>query len=187
MYDPADMVEEKPASAACDLPAAAGPAAPPSLDRLIKLLESSQSLDPKLTAELAPLSQDLLMEIDPRDATERMLTAQIIATFGRAMFLARHANHQKNMKWFSLYSRECDRAMKLYRLQMQTLTDYRRPRRTSFTTIRNANIAAQQVINPLPAPESYAQPVQQTQAPLPPQRRRPGRPKKIRAQAPPVA
>ena len=36
--------------------------------------------------------------------------------------------------------------MNLYRKQMQSLAEYRRPRRRTFTAIRTANIAGQQVV-----------------------------------------
>jgi hypothetical protein len=75
-----------------------------------------------------------------------MLVAQMVATFSRSMFLSHQANRQKHPKWFALYSVECDRTMNLYRKQMQSLAEYRRPRRRTFTAIRTANIAGQQVV-----------------------------------------
>jgi hypothetical protein len=150
------MENTDPSSAGSETSDPAATAAAPSLEGLLKLLESVQTADVKLAAELAPLTRDFLAHFAPQDPAERMLAAQIIATFSRAMFLARHANGQKTPAWFSLYSREADRAMNLFRKQMQTLADNRRPRpprRTTFTTIRTANIAGQQLITaavPLP-------------------------------------
>jgi hypothetical protein len=54
----------------------------------MKLLESVQTADVKPAAELAPLTRDFLARFAPQDPAERMPAAQIVATFGRAMFLA---------------------------------------------------------------------------------------------------
>jgi hypothetical protein len=102
--------------------------------------------DTKLAARIRPLARDLLQQLDPHDPAERMLAVQMIATFTRSMFLTRNANLQKHPRWFALYSAECHRAMTLFRHQMQFFTDLRRPRRTTFNAIRQANIAAQQIV-----------------------------------------
>jgi hypothetical protein len=134
-------------------------------DLIERSLESLLALglpeDTKLTARIRPLARELLIQLDPQDAAERMLAVQMIAAFTRSMFLSRNANHQKHPKWFKLYSGDCDRAMTLFRRQMQTFTDLRRLRRTTFNAIRQANIAAQQiVVTDCPTPDSHAQPLQ---------------------------
>jgi hypothetical protein len=109
--------------------------------------------DPSWAARIAPLARDLYAQVAPRDPAEQMLAAQMVATFARSMFLARHANRQRHPKWFSLYSAECDRATDLYRRQMRALDEHRAPRRATFTAIRTANIAGQQVVvTPSPTP-----------------------------------
>jgi hypothetical protein len=115
-------------------------------DSLRVLLDLALESDAHSAARFGPVARDMLRRLAPRDSAETMLITQMIATFSRSMFLSRHANRQKNPKWFALYSEECDRTMNLYRKQMQTLADYRGPRRRSFTAIRTANIAGQQVV-----------------------------------------
>src|SRR5271156_1654314 len=115
-------------------------------DPLQVLLDLALEADSRSSARIGPLARELLAQLGPRDSAEKMLITQMIATFSRSMFLSRHANRQKHPKWFALYSAECDRTMNLYRKQMQALADYRRPRRRTFTAIRTANIAGQQVV-----------------------------------------
>jgi hypothetical protein len=110
------------------------------------LLELALESDSHSAARIGPVAREMMRRLDPRDSAEMMLVTQMIATFSRAMFLSRHANKQKHPKWFVLYSGECDRTMNLYRKQMAALADYRRPRRRTFTAIRTANIAGQQVV-----------------------------------------
>jgi hypothetical protein len=152
------------------------------------LLDLGLPKDSKLTSQIRPLARDLLIELNPQDAIERMLAVQMIAAFSRSMFLSRHANNQTHFKWFSLYSGECDRAMTLFRRQLQTLQDLRRPRR-SFTAIRQANIAGQQIVitDPASAPSSDEKSIQATQASLPPKQSRPCRVAQKRQKKPPLA
>ena len=110
------------------------------------LLDLGMPGDSTLATMIRPLARALLLQVDPQDAAERMLAVQMIGSFSRSMFLSRNANRQKNSRWFALYSGECNRAMALFRRQMQTFIDLRRPRRTSFTAIRHANIAGQQIV-----------------------------------------
>ena len=113
---------------------------------LTVLVELALEADNNAAARIGPIARELMAQLSPRDAVETMLVTQMIATFSRSMFLSRHANKQKNPKWFALYSEECDRTMNLYRKQMQALAEYRQPRRRSFTAIRTANFAGQQVV-----------------------------------------
>jgi hypothetical protein len=115
-------------------------------DPLQALLDLALEPGSPYSACIGSFARDLLTQLDPQDSAEKMLVTQMIATFSRSMFLSRHANRQKNPKWFALYSAECDRTMHLYRKQMQSLADYRRPQRRTFTAIRTANIAGQQVV-----------------------------------------
>ncbi len=115
-------------------------------DPMQALLELALQADARSSAWIGPVARELFAQLDPQDSAEKMLITQMIATFSRSMFLSRNANIQKNQKWFALYSSECDRTMDLYRKQMQTLIEYRRPRRRMFTAIRTANIVGQQVV-----------------------------------------
>jgi hypothetical protein len=179
-------------SPSSESPAAGGPSVAPSLDGLLRLLDSSQKSDARLSAELAPFIRDLLAQVAADDPIERMLAVQIVTTFNRAMYLSRHANTQKNGTWFSLFSRECDRAMNLCRRQLQALSEHRRPpspRRTTFTAIHHANIAGQQVITTAGpfAPQPFIPQPFQPPPPQPPPPRRRGRPPKVRPPALPAA
>jgi hypothetical protein len=157
---------------------------PPAVaDPLQRMLDLALNPGSKISDRVAPLARDLLLEFDPQDPAEKMLVIQMIANFSRALFLSRNANSQKNTKWFTLYSAECNRTMHLYRKQLQSLADYRRPRRTTFTAIRTANIAGQQVVMTArrKPKEIHVQSVQpagptKTQKALPPVLRRKGRP-----------
>ena len=115
-------------------------------DPLSVLVDLALEADSNAAARIGPIARELVRQLGPRDPVETMLVTQMIATFSRSMFLSRHANKQKNPKWFALYSEECDRTMNLYRKQMQALAEYRQPRRRSFTAIRTANFAGQQVV-----------------------------------------
>jgi len=115
-------------------------------DPLAVLVELALEADSNAATRIGPIARELMTQLGPRDAVETMLVAQMIATFSRSMFLSRHANKQKHPKWFALYSEECDRTMNLYRKQMQALAEYRQPRRRTFTAIRTANFAEQQVV-----------------------------------------
>ena len=170
------------------------------------LLDLGLPRDSKLGEKIRPLARERLMELDPRGAAERMLAVQMIAAFSRSMFLAKNANHQKNTKWFALYSGECDRAMAQFRRQLQTLKDLRHPRRSSFTAIRQANIAGQQIVvtdpRRLSQPPQMSngasnvathtlinpdeKPPQETQAALPPEQNRPNRLARQRPKEPPL-
>jgi len=160
------------------------------------LLDLGLPRDSKMGEKIRPLARELLLELDPRGAAERMLAVQMIAVFSRSMFLAKNANFQKNMKWFALYSGECDRAMVQFRRQLQTLKELRSPRRSSFTAIRQANIACQQIVvtdPPRLSPQAThtlinpdEKPPQETQAALPPEQNRPKGPARQRRKKPPL-
>jgi hypothetical protein len=168
-----------------------------STDAVVSLENSLEVLlvlglpdDTKLSARIRPLARELLMQLDPQDVAERMLAVQMIASFSRSMFLSRNANRQKNARWFKLYSGECDRAMTLFRQQMQTFTDLRRPRRTTFNAIRNANIAGQQIVitePPNPTPDPNAKSLQKKKAKIQTEQNRPGRPAGKLPKTPPLA
>jgi hypothetical protein len=113
----------------------------------------------------------------PQDPAEEMLVAQMVATCYRGLRLARDATVQSDPKWAELHYNHADRAFNLFRRQFQTLSDYRRPRSSSFTAIRNANFAAQQVIQsiagPGPAPDHPPAPAPAASDPVGPRRKAP--------------
>jgi hypothetical protein len=92
------------------------------------------------------IARRLARQLAPQDAVEEMLVAQMVSTCFRALRLARDAAIQTDRRSADMHYLHADRAFNLYRRQMQSLSDYRRPRTTSFTAIRNASFTAQQVI-----------------------------------------
>ena len=186
-----------------DDPAAVPPAAWPValtadlFARAARPLPAAAAADPARAAAdasdataLAAVAADLTRQFAPRDPAEELLVAQMIWTHARVLFLTRQAGRQTDRRWFTAYSAELTRASHLYRRQMQALSDHRRPRRsaanTSFTTIRQANIAAQQLVQTGAADAVADPPALSAQASLPPVRRRPRRPASGRDEAPPV-
>lgn len=105
-----------------------------------------------------PVARRIAKQLAPQDPAEEMLVAQMISTCYRALRLSRDATVQTDAKWADLHYNHADRAFNLFRRQLQTLSDYRRPRSTSFTAIRNANFTAQQLIQSITSPPSSATP-----------------------------
>ncbi len=84
----------------------------------------------------------------PRDAAEEMLIAQMLFAHARAMRLTAMANNRSDLKSVRVLHEYADRASNTYRRLMLALAEYRRPPRAggTFTAIKQANIAGQQVI-----------------------------------------
>lgn len=84
----------------------------------------------------------------PRDPMEEMLIAQALATHARVMHLTSLANIQERLENVRTVHEYADRASNTYRRQMLALAEYRKPPRAgdSFTAIKQANIAGQQVV-----------------------------------------
>jgi hypothetical protein len=97
--------------------------------------------------QMQKIAADLLRRFKPRDPVEEMLIAQMVWTHARVANLSTLFSAQHDIKWHGLMALQADRAANLFRRQMLALADYRRPTRRSFTAIRQANIAEQQVVN----------------------------------------
>ncbi len=90
---------------------------------------------------------DLIERMSPRDPAEEMLVIQLVLTQARVLHLTDMANRQQGLEQIRTLHEYTDRASNTYRRLMLTLADYRRPpAATSFTAIRQANIAKQQVV-----------------------------------------
>jgi hypothetical protein len=100
-----------------------------------------------IAGQIEKIAQDLILRFKPKDPIEEMLIAQMIWVHARVAKLVTRATAQSNIKWYALMGEQCDRATNLFRRQMLALAEYRRPRGRSFTAIRQANIAGQQVVN----------------------------------------
>jgi hypothetical protein len=96
--------------------------------------------------QLEVMAVEYLQRFEPRDPVEEMMIAQMLWAHARVANLMRRAKAQKEIKWAELLYEATDRASNLVRRQMLALAEYRRPRRRTFTAIRQANIAGQQVV-----------------------------------------
>lgn len=91
---------------------------------------------------------DVFARMAPRDPAEEMLVAQLLFAHSRVMRLTELANRQTSIEGLRVVHEYADRASNTYRRLMLALAEYRRPPRAgdSFTAIRQANIAGQQVV-----------------------------------------
>jgi hypothetical protein len=102
----------------------------------------------------APLAQsamlfaeDLFDRMDPRDPVEEMLLTQLVLTHARALHLTDLANRRDDADSIRTVHDYADRASNTFRRLALALSEYRRPpMAANFTAIRQANFAAQQVI-----------------------------------------
>jgi hypothetical protein len=92
--------------------------------------------------------RDALARMAPRDPLEEMLVGQAILAHARAMHLALIAPNQTSIDGVRVVNEYADRAANTFRRMTLALAEYRRPPRAgdSFTAIRQANIAQQQVV-----------------------------------------
>ena len=90
---------------------------------------------------------EMLRRMNCRDALEEMLVGQALLTHARLLRLTQRAARAKSYDEVQKMSHACDLASNTYRRLMLGLSDYRRPASTSsFTAVRQANIAGQQLI-----------------------------------------
>ncbi len=108
-----------------------------------KLLEG---IDIPVTAH--QLMDWLMREMAPRDALEEMLAVQALLTHVRVLHLTKLSGTQTEIKSIQTVNEYADRASNTFRRLMLALAEYRRPPRAgdSFTAIKQANIANQQVV-----------------------------------------
>lgn len=91
-------------------------------------------------------TRDVFERMAPRDPAEEMLVAQLIFAHTRAMHLSHLATKQTQVDTIRTLNEYADRASNTYRRLMLALTEYRRPPKGGDTHIKQANIAAQQVV-----------------------------------------
>lgn len=93
------------------------------------------------------LVESIKESVQPRDAVEEMLVLQMLWTHARLAKLSAIANEQVQRANVRLVHDACDRAANTFRRQMAALSEYRRPPRgDAFIAIKQANLAAQQVV-----------------------------------------
>lgn len=92
--------------------------------------------------------EETLRRMQPRDPAEEMLVSQLVLLHLRVLALTRLACKATTLEEIGSLNEYADRASNTYRRLMLGLADYRRPPRAgdSFTAIRQANIAQQQVV-----------------------------------------
>lgn len=100
-----------------------------------------------LTKSAMVYMEDLIQRMDPRDPIEEMLVVQLVLTHARVLHLTDWANRQESLEKLRGVNECADRASNTYRRLMLALPEYRRPPPlSSFTAIRQANFASQQLI-----------------------------------------
>lgn len=92
--------------------------------------------------------EDLIERMAPRDPMEEMLVVQAVMAHARVLHLTDYANQQDQLESVRIVNEYADRASNTFRRLMLALAEYRKPPRTgdSYTAIRQANIAGQQVV-----------------------------------------
>lgn len=90
----------------------------------------------------------LIEKMAPRDPLEEMLVVQALMAHLRAMHLSDLSWRQTGTENLKAVNEHADRASNTFRRLMLALGEYRRPPRAgdSFTAIRQANIAGQQIV-----------------------------------------
>jgi hypothetical protein len=91
---------------------------------------------------------DTLLRMNTRDPFEEMLVMQALWSHTRLGRLNNIANQQTQPNHLQIVNDACDGAANTFRRQMLALAEYRQPRKTgdSFTAIKQANFAQQQVV-----------------------------------------
>ncbi len=105
-----------------------------------------EGIDLPLTAH--QLVAWLMKDMAPRDAMEEMLAVQALLAHARVLHLTKLSGSQTEIKSIQTVNEYADRASNTFRRLMLALAEYRRPPRAgdSFTAIKQANIANQQVV-----------------------------------------
>ena len=86
----------------------------------------------------------------PRDVIEEMLIVQMAWTHARLARLSAVAMDQTQTQNVRVVNEAADRAANTFRRQMLALAEYRKPPRSdAFVAIKQANVAAQQVVQNL--------------------------------------
>ena len=93
-------------------------------------------------------ADDLLKRMAPRDPLEEMLVIQALVTHARVLNLTEIASRQDRLDNIRILNEYTDKATNTFRRLMLALGEYRKPPRSgdTFTAIRQANIAGQQVV-----------------------------------------
>jgi hypothetical protein len=88
----------------------------------------------------------MLREMGPRDPVEELLITQLLWTEARLAYLNHFSLQQNTMKNIRGFHDLTNDAIASLGKLVNSLVEYRRPRRRSFVTVRNANIARKQIV-----------------------------------------
>lgn len=114
--------------------------------------QAAQFLKAGLIHETAiDYAQDFLARLAPADPIEELLAAEAMWTHARLGHLTSMAGAETNIERLRVLHELCDRASNTLRRLALALAEYRRPRRPgtsgdAFIAIRQANVAAQQIV-----------------------------------------
>jgi len=97
-----------------------------------------------------------LKRLGPRDPLEQVLAEQILWMHATMAYLSHYAAVQPRGRWMKLFHAARDRLGNTCRKHIVALQEYRRPRRRSFTAVRQANIAQQQIVTSAAEPAAIA-------------------------------
>ena len=101
-----------------------------------------------LKSTAADYVRDVLKRMDPRDPLEELLIVQCLWTHARVAHLTNLASRQTTAEGSKRLNDSACKASNTLRRHMLALAEYRRPPRAgdTFTAIKQANIAQQQVV-----------------------------------------
>ncbi len=102
---------------------------------------------------------ELIAQLDPRDPLEEMLVMQALWAHGRTAHLSVLATRQTDLEALRIINQAADKSTNTFRRLMVALAEYRRPPRAgdSFTAIKQANIARQQIVHNSESRESQTE------------------------------
>jgi len=109
--------------------------------------QSAGSVWPDVQATAVPHAKSVIDEMKCRDPLEEMLVQQALWTHARVAQLTMLAQSQTDIHSIRILNESCNRASNTYRRLLLALSEKRRPRRSrQFTAIKQANMAAQQIV-----------------------------------------
>lgn len=91
-------------------------------------------------------ARKMLEEFAARDPVERMLFEQLLWMHGRISFLHHQCCIEANAKVMEIAQAGFNQMVAAARRHAMALAEYRDPKRRSFTSVKQANIAQQQVV-----------------------------------------
>lgn len=101
---------------------------------------------PELRETMLSFVTDTIRRAEPADPMEEMLVCQMLLAHMRSLHMTYLMGATSDSQDAGVLAQHAERASNTYRRLMLALAEYRRPARRSFTAIRQANVAHQQVV-----------------------------------------